>query len=81
MNTEAYITLVIIAISMVCFIKKNIPVDLVALGIMVSLVVTGVVDADEAISGFANQATLAVAAMFILSQALIKSNSLVLIIY
>jgi len=74
MTTEAYITLVIIVISMFCFIKKNIPVDLVALGIMVSLVVSGVLDADEAISGFANQATLAVAAMFILSQALIKSN-------
>lgn len=74
MTIDAYITLAIIAISMVCFIKKSIPVDLVALGIMVSLVVTGIVEADEAISGFANQATLAVAAMFILSQALIKSN-------
>ncbi|SDG67928.1 SLC13 family permease [Psychroflexus sediminis] len=74
MTTEAYITLTIIAISIFCFMKESIPIDLVALGIMVSLVITGVVDASEAISGFANQATLAVAAMFILSQALIKSN-------
>lgn len=74
MSTDAYITLAIIAISMFCYMKKNIPVDLVALGIMVSLVITGVIGAEKAISGFANQATLAVAAMFILSQALIKSN-------
>lgn len=45
-----------------------------SLGYYGKLVVTGTVEADEAISGFANQATLAVAAMFILSQALIKSN-------
>ncbi|NEV93723.1 TRAP transporter large permease subunit [Psychroflexus sp. YR1-1] len=74
MSLEAYITLAIIGISMFCFMKESIPVDLVALGIMVSLVITGVVDAGEAISGFANQATLAVAAMFILSRSLLKSN-------
>lgn len=74
MSLEAYITLAIIAISIFCFMKETIPVDLVAIGIMVSLVITGVIDVDDAISGFANQATLAVATMFILSQALIKSN-------
>ena len=74
MTTEAYITLSIIIIGIFCFVNKKIPVDLVALGIMVSLVITGVIGADEALSGFSNQATLAVAAMFILSQSLIKSN-------
>ncbi|MFD0933524.1 SLC13 family permease [Psychroflexus salinarum] len=80
MSTEAYITLVVIALSMFCYIRESIPVDLVAIGIMVSLVTTGVIDADKAISGFANQATLAVAAMFILSQALIKSNLIDLLV-
>lgn len=74
MNIDAYITLAIIVLSLYGFINKKIPVDLVAISIMLSLVITGVIDANKAISGFANQATLSVAAMFILSHALIKSN-------
>lgn len=76
MTFEAIITLTVIALAILLFITEWVAVDIVAIGIMVLLVSFGVIDAQESIEGFANDATLTVAAMFILSSALIKSNIL-----
>src|SRR5690606_1748559 len=52
-------------------------VDVVALLVMTALMVTGVITVPEALSGFSSQATVMVAAMFVLSAALQRNGALV----
>lgn len=76
MTLAAIITLCIIAIAIVLFATEVISIDLVALFIMVSLILTGVITAEEGVSGFSNKATITVAFMFVLSAALLKTGAL-----
>lgn len=74
MGIDAIIVIAIILIALVLFVTEVLSIDLVALLIMVALVLTGVLEIEEAVSGFSNPATLTVAAMFAISAALIKSG-------
>lgn len=74
MDLHAIIVIVIICIALFLFVWDKFSADLVALLIMASLVITGVLDAREAISGFANPATLTVAFMFVISAAVLKTG-------
>lgn len=76
MGIDALIVLIVIAVAVVLFATEWLSVDLVALLIIVSLTVTGVISAQEGISGFSNPATITVAFMFVLSYALLKTGSL-----
>jgi di/tricarboxylate transporter len=70
MTTDIAIVLGILIISLVLFISEVIRMDLVALLVLGSLAVTGLVSADEAVAGFSNSAVITVWAMFILSEGL-----------
>jgi len=59
------------------FVTEKLRVDVVALLVAVTLLVLGVVTLPEALSGFSNQATIMVAAMFVLSGALQRNGALV----
>lgn len=76
MNTDALIVLGIIIVAVVLFATEWLSVDLVAILIIVALSVSGVISAQEGISGFSNPATITVAFMFVLSYALLKTGSL-----
>lgn len=76
MTTAAIITLVIIVIAIVLFATEALPVDLVAILILVALVLSGVLTPQEGINGFSNKATITVAFMFVLSAALLKTGAL-----
>ncbi|MBS3738800.1 SLC13 family permease [Mesohalobacter halotolerans] len=76
MTTAAIITLCIIAAAIVLFATEALPVDLVAILILVSLILTGVLTPQEGIKGFSNKATITVAFMFVLSAALLKTGAL-----
>ncbi len=65
----AFVYLVLLA-SLALFITERLRVDLVALLVLGSLAVTGLVSAQEAFSGFSNPAVITVWAMFIISQGL-----------
>src|SRR5690606_21880146 len=58
------------------FVTEKLPVDVVALLVMASLLVLGLVTPPEALSGFSSQATITVAAMFVLSAGLQRSGAL-----
>ncbi|MFO7999516.1 MAG: SLC13 family permease, partial [Bacteroidales bacterium] len=77
MTVEIGIVLVVLAGAVVLFATERFPVDVVAIIAMTILVVTGVISADQGVSGFSNSATITVAAMFILSTALFKSGAVV----
>lgn len=76
MATSAILVIGIILIALVLFVTEWISIDLVALGIVVALILTGVVSLREGLEGFSNPATITVAFMFVLSAALLKTGAL-----
>ncbi len=74
MTFEIALVLGILAISLVLFISEVIRMDLVALLVLGSLAVTGLVDSTEAFAGFSNSAVITVWAMFILSEGLTRTG-------
>jgi di/tricarboxylate transporter len=68
------VTIVLIA-TLVLLITEKLPVDLTAIGIVVVLILTGILTPLEAVSGFASPAVITVAAMFMVSQGLIRSGA------
>ncbi|QCK15305.1 SLC13 family permease [Mangrovivirga cuniculi] len=74
MPLDAIITLIVIVLTLTLFIREVVRIDLVALGVIVVLVLSGVISVKQGLAGFSNEATLTVAAMFVLSHALIKTQ-------
>lgn len=73
------LVLLIMVAAVVLFVSERFSIDLVALMVLGALVLTGLVTPDEGISGFSNQATVTVAAMFILSAGLQKNGGLTMV--
>lgn len=76
MGVEAIITIIVIIGALILFATELVSIDLVAMLIMVSLIITGVISPEEGVAGFSNSATLTVAFMFILSAAVLKTGAL-----
>ena len=76
MNWDAILTLLVLAGAIALFVSEKLPVDLVAVLALSALVVLGIVGPEVAISGFANEATITVAAMFVLSAGLQRTGAL-----
>jgi di/tricarboxylate transporter len=80
MNPEL-ITLLVITGAIVLFVTEIVSIDIVALLIVLSLVLTGVISPQEGVAGFSNKATITVAFMFVLSAALLKTGALQVVAY
>ncbi len=65
--------LLIIAVCLFC--TEKLPVDLVALIVMATLLLTGIITPEEGIAGFSNTATVTVGAMFVLSTGLFRTGA------
>jgi di/tricarboxylate transporter len=76
MGIDAIIVLIVILVALVLFATEWLSVDLVSMLIMLTLVVSGVISAEEGLAGFSNAATITVAFMFVLSYALLKTGAL-----
>jgi hypothetical protein len=76
MEIDAIITLLVILGSIVLFISEKLSIDIIAMMIMGSLVLTGVISPQESMDGFSNSATMTVAFMFVISAAILKTGSL-----
>ncbi len=67
--------LAVLAIAVALFISGRLRFDLVALGVLVTLLALGLIDSNQALYGFANPATVTIAAMFVLSAGLVRTGS------
>lgn len=76
MSREILLTLAIAAGALGLFVWNRFRVDVVGIIVMATLILTGLLTPAEGISGFANEAMLTVAAMFILSAGLVKTGAL-----
>jgi di/tricarboxylate transporter len=75
LSVEILFVLVLLTIAVLLFATEKLPVDMVALIVMSSLLLSRIITVEEGISGFSNTATVTVAAMFVLSAGLFKSGA------
>lgn len=76
MTLALIVTICVIIGAIILFATEKIPIDLIALLIIVTLVVFGVITPEQGVEGFSNKATITVAFMFVLSAALLKTGAL-----
>ena len=74
MTLQILIVLSILVLAIVLFITEKIRVDIVALIVLVSLTLSGLITPSEALSGFSNPAVVTVWAVLILSSALSRTG-------
>lgn len=72
MTPEIALTLAILIGAIALFVSERLPVDVVALLLLLVLIVTGVLTPAEAFSGFASPAVIAVASIFVVSGGLFQ---------
>ncbi len=75
MPFEAMLVFAILVGAVALFISEKYPIDFVALLVLGTLLVLGLVTPQEGLSGFSNPATVTVAAMFVLSAGLQKTGA------
>jgi di/tricarboxylate transporter len=74
LTLDIALVLIILVISLVLFVSEKFRVDVTALIVLVTLVLTGLVSPPEAVAGFSNAAVIAVWAMFIVSNGLTRTG-------
>ncbi len=75
MTTDMAIVFAVLLASLVMFVREWVSVDVTALLGLAVLLVTGVLEPDDALAGFANPAVITVAAMFVLSEGLSRTGA------
>jgi di/tricarboxylate transporter len=73
-TSEIAIVLTILTVAIILFVTERVRVDVVALMVLVSLALTGLITPVEALSGFANLAVVTVWAVLILSAGLARTG-------
>lgn len=74
MTQENILVLAILAVAVVLFVTERLRVDLIAMLVLITLSVTGLVTIEEAFSGFASPAVITVWSVYIVSGALFRSG-------
>ena len=74
MTTDKAIVLGILLLAVILFITERVRVDVIALLVLGSLALTGLITPAEALSGFSNPAVVTVWAILILSGALARTG-------
>ncbi len=74
MNWEVIVVYVILVTAVVLFITDRVRTDIVGMLIISVLGLLGILEPKELLQGFSNQALVTIAAMFVLSAALMRSG-------
>ena len=72
---SVWIVSAILIVVLYLFITEKVPVDLTAIGIMVSLVIFRIISPAEAVAGFAHPAVITVGSMFLISKGMIRTGA------
>ncbi len=76
MTGHEWLTLIVIVVVVVVMVREILPPAAAVLGGSIVLLVTGVVEAEEAFSGFSNQAPLTIAALYVVAAAVTRTGLL-----
>lgn len=66
----------LLVVTVILFISEKLPLDLVSLGVLAALLVTGILTPSEALAGFANPSVITIAAMFMVSRGLVRTGAI-----
>jgi di/tricarboxylate transporter len=75
MTIEMITVLILIVVAVILFVTERLPIALVALLVMTTLLLGGIITPDEGLAGFSNMATVTIAALFVLSAGLFKTGA------
>jgi len=76
MSYEIAFMLLLMGAALFAFVRELFPIEVMALGLLAILVVTGILDVGEALAGFSSTAVVAIGSLFVLSHALTKTGLL-----
>ncbi|HEX8196053.1 MAG TPA: SLC13 family permease [Pyrinomonadaceae bacterium] len=68
------VTLILLLVAVILFAIEKIPVDIVAILLVIGLVMTGVLTIQEGVAGFGNDIIITIAGLFILTGGLVKTG-------
>ncbi|HLV43871.1 MAG TPA: SLC13 family permease, partial [Aggregatilineales bacterium] len=74
MTPDMWLALGILVVAIILFISERVRVDVVALGVVVALALSGLLTVQEAIAGFSNTAVITIAALFIVGGAVMHTG-------
>ncbi len=74
MTVEIGLLLLIIVIALVLFALERLPVDVIALGVMIALILTGMLTPDQAFSGFGSGTVLLIFGLLVQTEALTRTG-------
>ena len=74
MTGQIALLLSIIGLSLVLFSLERLPPDVIGLGVMLTLILTGLLPPDEAFAGFGSATVLMILGLFILTAALVRTG-------
>lgn len=76
MSIEIIIVFTILIVTIILFTTERVSFDISALIVMSSLLLTGILTPGEALTGFSNEATITIGAMFVLSEGMRLTGAL-----
>ncbi|WP_297334820.1 SLC13 family permease [Algoriphagus sp.] len=76
MTFEIGLVFGIIGVAMILFFTERLSIDTVSILVMVTFLITGILDIKEGLAGFSNYATITIGAMFVISAAILKTGLL-----
>jgi di/tricarboxylate transporter len=68
------LTFIILAVTIVVFIWDKLRVDIVAMLALLALVLTGIIDASQALAGFSNSTVITIAGLFVVGAGLFRTG-------
>ena len=74
MTLSIILLIIIIILALVLFSIETIPADVVALGVMLALILTGILPAEVAFSGFGSDTAIMILGLLILTAALVRTG-------
>ena len=74
MTIEVGICLAILAIAVLAFAWDRVPADVVALGVMLAIIITGLLPADKAFAGFGSDTVIMILGLLVMSAGLIRTG-------
>jgi di/tricarboxylate transporter len=73
---EAWLTLVVVVVTVAVLVTERLSPTFAVLGAVVTLLVTGIIEPEEAFSGFSNPAPITVAALYVLAAGVQRTGAL-----
>ena len=74
MTTQIALLLAIIGVSLVLFSLERLPTDVIALGVLLTLIITGLLPAEQAFRGFGSDTVMMMLGLLVLTSALVRTG-------